>query len=453
MLIVIWIITAVLVFSIIILVHEFWHFKSARIFGVKVEEFWLGIPPKAKKLFTDKKGTIYTLNWLPLWGFVRLKWENINTFHVFDEHKKLHNNESLEKAIQNDDDVFDEYHEKLTTSEKKEILKKLQDNFAKDSLLTKPYWQQAIIILAGVCMNFVLAIVIFSILFMIGVKPIGINDQIKLSQDLKLIPSPETALKIWLIKQNSWAYLLPVKDSIAQKSWIQDYDLATHINNSPIVSYEELKKTIWLFANKEISLEVKRWKNGCDITKTNNCELENITLKLTPNNEGKIGSYLMPNSEINKDFEYKFWFFESIKYATQETYGQSILTLKWIGILTKKIFNPETPKERTQAIEQVSGPIGMVDFMSKSIGNGIIFILIIWALISINLWVFNLLPIPALDGWRFLFILINGTIEKLFGKKAINEQLEGFIHVWFFIFLIALSAIIAYNDVYKIINN
>lgn len=453
MLIVIWIITAILVFSIIILVHEFWHFKSARIFWVKVEEFWLGIPPKARKLFTDKAWTIYTLNWLPLWGFVRLKWENINTFEVYDEHQKLHNNESLEKAIEKNDDVFDKANEKLTQSEKKEILKKLKDNFAKDSLLTKPYWQQAIIILAGVFMNFVLAIMIFSILFMIGVKPIGINDQIKLNQNLKLIPSPETAIKIWLIKQNSWAYLVPVKDSIAQKSGIKEYDLAININNIPIVSYEELKKTIWLYANKEISLEIKRAKNSCDITKTNTCEFENITLKLTPSNEGKIGSYLMPNSEINKDFEYKYWFFESIKYGSLETYGQAILTFKWIGILTKKIFNPETPKERAEAIEQVSWPIGMVDFMSKSIGNGIIFIIIIWALISINLWVFNLLPIPALDGWRFLFIVINGSIERLFGKKAINEQLEGFIHVWFFIFLIALSAIIAYNDVYKIINN
>jgi regulator of sigma E protease len=95
----------------------------------------------------------------------------------------------------------------------------------------------------------------------------------------------------------------------------------------------------------------------------------------------------------------------------------------------------------------------MVDFMTKSIGNGIIFILILWAIISINLWVFNLLPIPALDGWRFVFIVINGTIQKIFWKKAINERLEWSIHVLFFLFLIALSVLIAYNDITKIINN
>ena len=95
----------------------------------------------------------------------------------------------------------------------------------------------------------------------------------------------------------------------------------------------------------------------------------------------------------------------------------------------------------------------MVDFMSKTIWYWISFILVIWAMISINLWVFNLLPIPALDWWRFVLIMINSVIKKIFGKKAINERVEWMIHVWFFIFLIALSIIIAYNDVNKIINN
>jgi regulator of sigma E protease len=66
MMIIIGIIVSILVFSVIVLLHEYGHFKSARIFGVKVEEFGLGIPPKARKLFTDKHGTDYTLNWLPL---------------------------------------------------------------------------------------------------------------------------------------------------------------------------------------------------------------------------------------------------------------------------------------------------------------------------------------------------------------------------------------------------
>ena len=73
--------------------------------------------------------------------------------------------------------------------------------------------------------------------------------------------------------------------------------------------------------------------------------------------------------------------------------------------------------------------------------------------ISINLWVFNLLPIPALDWWRFLFITINSIMKRIFGKKIISEKTEAFLHFWFFVLLIALSLIIAYNDLNKIFAN
>lgn len=453
MLILIWIITSIIVFSVIVLVHEYGHFKSARIFWVKVEEFWLGIPPKAKTLFTDKLWTKYTLNYLPLWGFVKLKWENINTFFLFDENKKSYNNETLEKAIISWKKIFDNDWNLLNKNELEEILLKLKENYAKDSILTKPYYAQAIIILAWVFMNFVLAIVIFSFLFFIWVKPIWINDQIKTSTDLKLIPTYEKALEIWLIKQNSWAYLVPAKNSIAEKSNIKPNDLLLKINSTEINSIDEVKSIISNSKNITLNFEIKRTKNNCDISKEKNCEFENISLKITPNTEWKIWSYLIPNNEINKDFNYKYWLFDSIKYACIETYGQIKLTFKWISILAKKIFTPETPRERQEAIEQVSGPIWIVDFMTKSVWNGIIFILIIWALISINLWVFNLLPIPALDGWRFLFILINWSLQKIFWKKAISEQIEWYIHVWFFILLIFLSILIAYNDIIKIFKN
>ncbi|MDD5770086.1 MAG: site-2 protease family protein [Candidatus Gracilibacteria bacterium] len=447
------IIVSIIIFSIIILAHEFGHFKTARIFGVKVEEFGLGIPPKVREIFIDKHGTKYTLNWLPLGGFVRLKGENINTFNLYNKDKKIFDNYSLEKAIKENSEIFDYNGNIILQEDKIKILEKLKDNYAKDSLLTKSYWKQAIIILAGIFMNFLLAGIIFSVLFFIGVSPVGINDKIQIDADIKLIPTPVKASEIGLIKDNSGVYLLPIKDSIAKISGIKDYDLVLKVNNLEIKNYIELKNTISLNPNKKLNLEIKRSKNNCDISKTDKCNFENIILQIIPNNEGKIGSYLIPNSQINKDFKYKYGFLDSIKYGFKETYGQIILTFKGLKLLAKNIFNPETPKQRDEAISQISGPIGMVDFMTKSIGNGIIFIIIFGAIISINLGVFNLLPIPALDGGRFLFILINGIIKKVFGKKAINENIEGLIHILFFIFLIALSVIIAYNDVHKIITN
>mgnify|MGYP001942974732 FL=1 len=90
--VIIGIFVAIFIFSVIVIIHELWHFWAARFFWVKVEEFGLWIPPKARELFTDKKWTKYTLNWLPLWGFVKLTWEAPNTFYVYDSEKKLYNN-------------------------------------------------------------------------------------------------------------------------------------------------------------------------------------------------------------------------------------------------------------------------------------------------------------------------------------------------------------------------
>ncbi len=115
------IILALLVFSIIVFFHELGHFSMAKRFGVKVEEFGIGIPPRAKQIWKDKSGTIYTFNWLPIGGFVKMKGEEINETGAHD----------------------------------------------KDSLASKNFWQQSGVILAGVVMNFFFAFIIFSVLFMV----------------------------------------------------------------------------------------------------------------------------------------------------------------------------------------------------------------------------------------------------------------------------------------------
>jgi regulator of sigma E protease len=388
-------------FALIIIIHELWHFSAARKFWVKVEEFWIGIPPFAKKIFTDKKWTKYTLNWLPLWGFVRLKWENPDS-----------------------------------------LIKKTD----KEAFVNKNYFQKSIILLAWVFMNFLLAIIIFSILFFIWVKPIWINSQIKTDLNIKIIPTVEQALKSWLLVQNNWIILNPLKNSIAENAWINKWDILLKVNNKKINSPEELMKIVWESGWKEIFFNINRIE-------------ENLNIAITPLplvdaiwGLWKIWAYLSENIIVNRDFEYKYWLFNSIKYWTLETYNQVLLTFKWIGILFKKIFNPETPIERTEAIQNMKGPIWIVDLVANSLKSWVIFIIIIWAIISINLWVFNLLPIPALDWWRFLLISINSLFSKIFWKKAVNDNFENLIHIFFFIILIWLSLIIWYNDILNIFN-
>lgn len=449
--ILIWIIVAIVLFWVIVLVHELWHFSTARIFWVKVEEFWLGIPPRAKKLFIDKKWTLYSLNWLPIGGFVRLTWELPNTFRVYDKNKKLYNNIDLENDINNWIDIFDSDGDIINNKDKKLILEKIKENKAEYNLMNKKSWQQAIIILAWVFMNFLLAIVIFSYLFFVWIKPIWINDKIETNLDLKLIPTYEQAIKSWLIIKNEWLAIFPLKDSIAEKSWLKDLDIILWVINEKwetIITNEtkRLIDIIWNSTNKEITFIVNReWKK--------------INIKIIPqlkqadnSNKWKIWASIWDNIMINKNFEYKYWFLESIKYWTIETYNQALLTFKWIWLLFNNIFFPETPKIRQDAIESMNWPIWIVNIISNSLSAWIKFIFIFWAIISINLWVFNLLPIPALDWWRFFFITINGLIKKIIWKKAISETTESIIHLWFFIILIALSLIIAYNDINKIIS-
>lgn len=438
--IIIWIIIAILIFTIIVMVHEWWHFKAARIFWVKVEEFGIWIPPRAKKLFTDKKWTLFSLNWLPLWGFVKLTWETQRNFLIFDEKNNLLNNENLKKFILENKEIFDKKWNKIWKEDKIEILKILSENEANYNLNKKPAWQQSIIILAGIFMNFVLAFFIFFILFLVWVKPIWINNHIKTSLDLKLIPTLEQAINNWILEKKPGIILSPVSWSLAEKSWIQKWDIILKINDEEINSSEIFMKKIKENKGKTIIL-TKSCKNK------ENCK-EKIYINI--DEAWKIWSYISENITINKDFEYKFWVLDSAKYAFLETKNQVLLTFSALSDLAKKIFTPETKTERQEAINSMSWPIWIVNFISETFSSWILFLLIIWALISINLWVFNLLPIPALDWWRFLFIILNSIFSKIFWKKFFSENMETIIHFIFFMILIALSLIIWYNDIVKI---
>ncbi len=423
--IIIGILVAIVIFSLVIIIHEFGHFYVARKLGVKVLEFGLGIPPKAKTLFKDKLWTIYTINWLPLWWFVMLDWENDNT----KDSKK--------------------YGKDLESSK----------------FYNKSYLKKSAILLAWVFMNFLLACIIFTSLFFIWVKPIWVNSIIPTKLESKIIPTYDIALEQWLLIKKHWLKLKPLKDSIAEKSWIKSWDILIWIKyldkkRKYINWFDEFKSE--LFKNKEKSIamlivnsdgELWKWKTK-NIKKCydnlESCAFKIVWLKVPKN--GKIGTYVWENIEINKNFEFKYWVFDSIKYWFYETYVQSILTLKWIWILAKKIFHPKDKQERKQALQQLSGPIWIVDFVSNSLWAWIIFLAIITAIISINLWIFNLLPIPALDWGRFLLLTINKIIKFISRGKINTNNFENCLHLIFFIVLIALSLLIWYNDIEKIIN-
>jgi regulator of sigma E protease len=151
------ILLALFVFFIVVFLHEMGHFLIARWSGVKVLEFGIGIPPRLKRIFRDKKGTEWTFNWFPIGGFVRLKGEDST---------------SLESK-------------------------------AKDAVPMAKWWKQVLILLAGVTMNFLLAGVIFGMLFSLGTSPIHV--QIREFEPHSLIS-----------RLDHGTQLIPIFDTVAQ---------------------------------------------------------------------------------------------------------------------------------------------------------------------------------------------------------------------------------------------
>lgn len=219
---------------------------------MKVDEFGIGIPPRAAQIGRDKSGTIYTLNWLPIGGFVKMKGEEMNEAGVHDP----------------------------------------------DSLASKSFWQQSAVILAGVFMNFVFAFVIFSTLFMIGIEPLGINTKFQTATETKLIPSFDEAVRIGLIKTDG-IVLSPMTGSVAQKSGILENDILLSIDGQTINRPDEM------------IAQVKQSTVALDFVVRGTGGVRHVSV--IPES-GKIGSYVGYNvTEIRKDFRYKYGFLESLQ--------------------------------------------------------------------------------------------------------------------------------------------
>jgi len=374
----------------VVFIHELGHFIVAKLSGVKVYEFGIGIPPRAFTLFTDSSGTRYTINVIPLWWFVRLKWEDFN------------------------DDPYD--HE---------------------ALVYKPLWKKMSVILAGVFMNFMLAGIIFSLAFWVGVGPLAINSKVKTDIDTLLIPTIEQAIEKKMINVDGLE-LSPLVWSEASRGGLSDKDRLVSVDGKVFNKPEEMVE----YVSK--STAPMRFK-----VKRDDMVLE----KVVTAKDGKIGSYIGYHVvSTNEEFVFQYPFLEAVKVGFTEMYNQSRLTLSFLKNLVVKIVSPKNATERKEAVGSLSGPVGVgsmfVGLVDAQVKISVIFL--IMAVISINLWVFNLLPFPALDGGRFFFMTI-GSFLSLFMKKNTHiGYIESVAHVVGFFILIGLSIFVAYQDILRL---
>lgn len=380
---------AAIVFTIVVFIHELGHFLAARFCRVKVEEFGMGLPPRLATLWKDRQGTLWTFNWLPIGGFVRLLGE------------------------------------------------RREEGMApqKGALWSRPISAQMMVVLAGVFFNFVLAFVILTGVFMVGVKPLGVNQQFA-QVETALLPTWDQALREGILVQRSGAVLNPIKGSPAEKAGILAGDIAVKVGSTVINRPEDFIAALRSISGKTVQMEL-----------VSSGTTRSVTITLL---DGKIGAYV-GDAISESDFRYQLGFFPAVRLAAHETWTQTKLLALVLRDLVAKLM-VGTPTERQEATQAVSGPVAIGDFFVQYVRVGSFdgaALMAIVALISLNLGMFNLLPLPALDGGRFAFLCV-AAVAKIFRRDIVGCRLETWTHTIGFIFLLALAAAVTYKDIASI---
>lgn len=352
---VITILVFLIILSILVLIHELGHFFVAKKMGIKVEEFGFGLPPRA---FGIKKGeTVYSLNWLPIGGFVKLYGED----------------EAGGGKIRNSDN--------------------------KRAFFTRPVWQRSLVVVAGVIMNFLLSVAIISYLF--GVSGVRLpGDKVIVTDVIKGAPADEAGIR---------------KDDVIEA-----------LNGIKITNSSQLINITKEHLGEEVVLKIR------------NPKPETRSIKVTPRkkypqNQGPMGVAISQNI-ITK----KYPWYEAPVVGTKESLKISWLIIASLGKTVYDLtFQGEVPKG-------VAGPVGIAQLTGQFVKVGPLAVLSFMSILSLNLAILNILPIPALDGGRLFFILVEGVT----GRK-ISQKLESKAHAVGMAVLLSLIALITINDIIR----
>ena len=394
------IIFTIVILGVIVFLHELGHFATAKYFGMPVSEFAIGMGPR---IFSVRKGeTVYSIRVLPLGGFVNIEGMQPENFDLESFKKErtdeiieeLRNEKGLtEKSDEIESEEFvNEVSKRLDENVEKELEK--QENIQKNGFFAKSPFSRFVVLIAGVMMNFISALIaLFVMLSITGVMPIKY-----------------TAPVIGEIQADSRA-----------KEKLKVNDRILEVNGENVSNWVEMSEKVLKisqnYKNEDVSLKILR--NDKEIT-------ENV--KLTYNKETKanlLGIQVLPQkTNINERIKMSFVLFRD--------YFK--LTLDGVRMLvTGKV-----------AMKEMTGPVGLPKIVGQAYGQGGFFALLgIFILISINIGIMNLLPIPALDGGRLIFV-----IPEFFGIK-VNKKIEEKIHMIGMIFLLVLMLVIVFFDVTK----
>lgn len=412
----------VLILGITVFIHELGHFMFAKKFGVHVYEFSIGMGPKLFKFNRKNDETDYCIRLFPIGGFVQMAGEEIEVDEKIPEEK---------------------------------------------SLRSKTAFQRFMIMVAGVMMNFILAIVL---LFFLGLfndvsvnnvyvssstidnlndndKIIAINDNFvnnydKLVLEMTIAADKDFTMTVEDEEGNKNDVIVrPIKIGKSNLIYQKDYgfevsdlnvtksNLSSVEEGDTIISINDIQVTTYL----EMLTELSKVDNEFILTvKDENNEIKTETITVNENKEDELLGYSYGFYIAGEEVK---GFFGAIKYAFLKffsTIEQMIFTV--IYLVTGKI-----------SLSMLSGPVGIfsvVDTYSKAGFSNIVSLL---CLICINVGFINLLPLPAFDGGHILFIII----EKIKGSK-VDPKIENIIHNIGFILLMILMVVVTYNDIIRL---
>lgn len=372
----------------LILIHEFGHFLAAKAFGIKVLEFGVGFPPRIKGLVWRKGETEYTINWLPIGGFVRLLGE--------------------------------------------------EDPTDPRSLAAAARWKRLTVMAAGVVMNLVLAVVLLSIGFMIPRER-----ALSLAMVSEVMPgSPAAEAPVEG----------EMRDGSDPQRGLQPGDIVTEVEGREIKNTNELIYTTRLHLGETqewtiqragstlTALVYARWHPPADQGPTG-IRIGAPTTCVAFDDAGECteSQLVYPYTESVWS-----WPWEAVPESVGALRDTVVLSVNELRVRLGGGGGGGVPEDSPP----VSGPVGIADQTTTLVEAGWRAALELAALLSLNLAVFNALPFPALDGGRMLFLFI----EILRGGRRISPEKEALVHLAGFALLFAGIIVVTYYDIARLVS-
>ena len=358
-----------IVLLVLVLVHEFGHFFTAKKFGIRVDEFGFGFPPR---LFGFRKGeTQYSFNLLPLGGFVKIFGENPEA------------EQARYGASPNEDRKF----------------------------YNKPKYQQAIVLLAGISANFLLAWLLFSVGFMSGF-PTSVGSEVE------GYALADVNLTVIEVRPKSPAENAGLKFGDKIISLINNNEKIQDVNPDILKSF--------IISNKDKEIEIG-YKRGN----------EEKSVKLIPT---IVSGEPMIGISMDQIGIAKLPFLMALTEGMRLSLNLAKNTILGLYALIKGAL------AGNGSLTSITGPVGLVSIVGHAYQFGFVYLLSFTALISVNLAIINLLPFPALDGGRLFFLLI----EKIKGSR-LNPKFANVANTIGFGILILLMLVVTYHDIVKLI--